>query len=43
MAILLTGLWFARIAPAAALLLVPYFLWVTFASVLNFSIWQMNA
>ena len=26
----------------AALLLVPYFLWVTFAAALNFSIWQLN-
>lgn len=33
---------FARISRAAAWLLVPYWLWVTFAAALNFSIWQLN-
>jgi translocator protein len=28
---------------SAALLFVPYFLWVTFAAVLNFEIWRLNA
>ncbi|MBT3408377.1 tryptophan-rich sensory protein, partial [Candidatus Woesearchaeota archaeon] len=27
---------------AASYLLIPYILWVSFASVLNFSIWQLN-
>lgn len=33
---------FAPVSRAAALLLVPYLLWVTFASVLNASIWYLN-
>jgi translocator protein len=28
---------------SAALLFVPYFLWVTFAAALNFEIWRLNA
>ena len=33
--------WRARLA--AALLLIPYALWATFATVLNFTIWRLNA
>lgn len=33
---------FWPVSPAAALLLLPYFLWVGFASALNWTIWQMN-
>lgn len=33
---------FSRIDTIAAWLLVPYFLWVSFASVLNYSIWKLN-
>lgn len=33
---------FWRIRPLAGALLVPYLLWVSFASVLNYSIWQLN-
>ena len=36
----LTSFW--RIRPLAGLLLVPYLLWVGFAAVLNYSIWQLN-
>jgi translocator protein len=32
--------WFA--APAASLLLAPYLLWVTFATVLNAAFWRLN-
>jgi benzodiazapine receptor len=42
LAILLTILLFARISAVAAWLLVPYILWVSFASALNISIWQLN-
>jgi tryptophan-rich sensory protein len=40
--ILLTILWFGKISPTAAWLLVPYICWVSFASVLNYSIWKLN-
>lgn len=40
--ILLTILWFRKISPVAAWLLVPYICWVSFASVLNFYIWKLN-
>ena len=33
---------FQTISRAAALLLVPYLLWVTFAGYLNFAIWKLN-
>lgn len=33
---------FARISKAAAWLLVPYILWVSFASYLNYMIWMLN-
>ena len=36
-------LWsFWRITPAAGWLLVPYLAWVSFAAVLNGSIWMLN-
>ena len=33
---------FWRIRPLAGALLIPYLLWVSFASVLNYSVWQLN-
>jgi translocator protein len=33
---------FFRIRPVAGVLLVPYLCWVGFASVLNFTVWQLN-
>jgi benzodiazapine receptor len=33
---------FWRIKASAGALLVPYFLWVAFASALNYSVWQLN-
>ncbi|WP_097112715.1 TspO/MBR family protein [Arsukibacterium tuosuense] len=40
--IIATALCFWRHNKLAGLLLVPYLLWVSFAAVLNFSIWQLN-
>lgn len=36
----LVSFWRAR--PLAGALLIPYLLWVSFASVLNYSVWQLN-
>lgn len=33
---------FWRVRPIAGALLIPYLLWVSFASVLNYSVWQLN-
>jgi benzodiazapine receptor len=41
-AILFTVLKFYKISLAAGVLLLPYLLWVTFAAVLNGSIWLLN-
>ena len=40
--IMLTIIWFGKVSPAAAWLLVPYIWWVSFASLLNFYIWKLN-
>jgi translocator protein len=40
--ILFTILWFGKISSTAAWLLLPYISWVSFASVLNYSIWRLN-
>jgi tryptophan-rich sensory protein len=41
-AILISIILFFRISKIAAYLLIPYILWVSFASVLNFAIWRLN-
>ncbi|NIW24452.1 MAG: hypothetical protein GWN29_07735 [Gammaproteobacteria bacterium] len=41
--ILATAYVFARISKTAALLLLPYALWVGFATALNIAIWMLNA
>jgi len=41
-AIVVTIFLFRRISRNAALLLVPYLLWVSFAAFLNYSVWQLN-
>ncbi|MEX1112152.1 MAG: TspO/MBR family protein [Candidatus Andersenbacteria bacterium] len=42
LAILATIITFARISKPAAWLLVPYIVWVSFASYLNYAIWVLN-
>lgn len=41
-AILLTVATFRRLSNLAAVLLIPYFLWVTFAAFLNWNLWRLN-
>ncbi len=40
--IIFTIVKFRQIKPIAGSLLIPYLLWVSFATILNFSIWQLN-
>lgn len=40
--ILLTTISFWKVLPLAGWLMVPYLLWVSFATYLNFSIWKLN-
>lgn len=42
-AILITIVYFDRFSRAASLLLVPYLLWVAYATSLNFAIWFLNS
>jgi tryptophan-rich sensory protein len=41
-AIILTIKWFKVVSKVAAILLIPYLLWVCFATVLNYKIWELN-
>jgi translocator protein len=41
-AILATMVYFYRVRRLTSILLLPYLLWVSFATVLNYFIWQMN-
>ena len=41
-AILVTLISFWKISPAAGILLVPYWLWVSFATALNYAVWKLN-
>lgn len=41
--IIVTGVLFYKIDKVAGYLMVPYFLWVSFASFLTFSIWRLNS
>ena len=41
-AIVPTIMAFRRVRPSAGWLLVPYALWVTFAAVLNLTVWRLN-
>jgi benzodiazapine receptor len=40
--IIITTVLFWRISPLAGALMIPYILWVSFASILNYNIWQLN-
>ena len=40
--ILATLISFWRVRPLAGALLIPYLLWVSFATALNYSLWQLN-
>ena len=40
--LILTMRWFRVVSKVAAWLLVPYFLWVCFATALNYKIWELN-
>jgi benzodiazapine receptor len=42
LAIVATLVAFWRISPAPGILLLPYLAWVSFASVLNYSLWTLN-
>ena len=42
-AILVTMMAFWRVVPLAGWLMLPYLLWVAYASALNFTIWRMNS
>jgi len=41
--ILATTLSFIKVSRTAAYLLIPYIIWVTFAAILNYSIWRLNS
>jgi tryptophan-rich sensory protein len=43
LAIILTIYLFYGISKVAGVLLVPYFLWTSFAALLNFSLWKLNS
>jgi len=42
LSILLMIIYFAKIKPVAGYLQIPYLCWVSFATILNYSIWQLN-
>ena len=40
--LILTIKWFKVVSKVAANLLIPYLLWICFATVLNYKIWELN-
>jgi benzodiazapine receptor len=43
LSIVATIVLFWRLSPASGLLMIPYLLWVSFATALNLAIWRLNA
>ena len=43
LAVLITIFYFAKISKTAAWLLVPYIIWISFATILNYNIWILNS
>jgi len=41
-AIVITMIWFARVDRVAGWLFAPYLAWVSFATMLNFTLWRLN-
>jgi len=42
-ALFVTVFWFWRVHRVAAVLLLPYLVWVSFAAFLNFTLWRLNS
>jgi tryptophan-rich sensory protein len=42
LAIAVTILKFYKVSKSAAYILIPYIAWVSFAALLNYSVWQLN-
>jgi tryptophan-rich sensory protein len=42
LAIVVTMIKFWKVSKTATWLLVPYILWVSFATILNYAVWQLN-
>lgn len=40
--IVLTGFYFFKVERKAGYFMMPYFIWVVFAAILNYSIWRLN-
>nr|MBN2278201.1 tryptophan-rich sensory protein [candidate division Zixibacteria bacterium] len=40
--IILTAMYFWRISRPAGIIMLPYFTWVSFATILNFTLWRLN-
>lgn len=43
LSIIFTGIYFFRVNSFSGYLIIPYFLWVSFASILNYFLWRLNS